>query len=147
MVALSIREYGSALYAGLACAVPPTNTNFQSLLLLTQADMPYINTHKPRRSYFKFTLTFTGPAKRWKCLSAARQKRQILANFQHNNQRSLFRVGMHNSTHQYKLPVTFLLTRLWEALYEDLAVQSTKFDVYHHFPGLCFIVEVNFWRP
>ena len=22
-----------------------------------------------------------------------------------------------------------------------------KFEVYHHFSGLCFIAEVNFWRP
>ena len=43
--------------------------------------------------------------------------------------------------------LTFLLTRLQEALYEDLPVWSIKFDVYHHFSGLCFIVEVNFWRP
>ena len=32
--------------------------------------------------------------------------------------------------------LTFLLTRLQEALYEDLAVQSIKFEVYHHFSGL-----------
>ena len=34
-----------------------------------------------------------------------------------------------------------------EALYEDLHVQSIKFEVYHHFSGLSFIVEVNFWHP
>ena len=34
-----IREYGSTLYVGLARAVPPTNTNFQPLLLPTQAGM------------------------------------------------------------------------------------------------------------
>ena len=76
-----IREYGSTLYVGLARAVPPTNTNFQPLLLPTQAGMPYTNTHKHRTSYFKSTLTFMGPAKRWKCHSAARQKRQILSIF------------------------------------------------------------------
>ena len=43
--------------------------------------------------------------------------------------------------------LTFLLTRLQEALYEDLSVYSVKFEVYHHFSGLSFIVEVNFWRP
>ena len=33
--------------------------------------------------------------------------------------------------------LTFLLTQLQEeALYEDLAVQSIKFEVYHHFSGL-----------
>ena len=66
-----IRVYGSTLYVGLACAVPPTNTNYQPLLLLTQVGMPYTNTDKHRMLYFKSTLTFMGPAKRWKCLSAA----------------------------------------------------------------------------
>ena len=41
--------------------------------------------------------------------------------------------------------LTFLLTRLQEALYEDLAVYSIKFEVYHHFSGL--LAEVNFWHP
>ena len=22
-----------------------------------------------------------------------------------------------------------------------------EFEVYHHFSGLCFVAEVNFWRP
>ena len=30
-----IREYGSTLYVGLACAVSPTNTNFRLTFLLT----------------------------------------------------------------------------------------------------------------
>ena len=33
---LKIRECGSALYVGLARAVPPTNTNFQLTFLLTR---------------------------------------------------------------------------------------------------------------
>ena len=33
--------------------------------------------------------------------------------------------------------IPFLLTRLQEAL----------FEVYHHFSGLSFVAEVNFWRP
>ena len=37
--------------------------------------------------------------------------------------------------------LTFLLNRLQEALYEDLP------EVYHHFSGLSFIAEVNFWSP
>ena len=41
----------------------------------------------------------------------------------------------------------FLLTRLQEAFYEDLPVLSIKFKVYHHFSGLRFIPEVNFWHP
>ena len=43
--------------------------------------------------------------------------------------------------------ITFLLIRLLEALYEDLPVQKIKFEVYHHFSGLSFIAEVNFWCP
>ena len=31
-----IREYGSTLYVGLACAISPTNTNFWLTFLLTQ---------------------------------------------------------------------------------------------------------------
>ena len=77
--------YIESAVAGLAHVDP----NFQPLLLLTQAGRPYTNTHKHRTSYFKSTVTFMGPAKRWKCLSTARQKQEILA------------------THQYKLPVNF----------------------------------------
>ena len=29
----------------------------------------------------------------------------------------------------------------------NLPVYSIKFEVYHHFFGLWFIAEVNFWRP
>ena len=36
--------------------------------------------------------------------------------------------------------ITFLLTQLLEALYEDLHVQSIKFEVYRHFFCLSFIV-------
>ena len=32
----SIREYGSTLYVGLACAVSPTSTNFRLTFLLTR---------------------------------------------------------------------------------------------------------------
>ena len=42
--------------------------------------------------------------------------------------------------------LTFLLTRLLEALYEDIPAWSIKFEVYHNFSGLSFIAEVNFWR-
>ena len=59
-----IRECGTTLYVRLACAVPPTNTNFR---------------------------------------------------------------------------LTVLLTRFQEAL--------IKFEVFHHFSGLCFIAELNLWRP
>ena len=80
-IVITIIENSSTLYVGLACAVPPTNTNFQPLLLPTQAGMPYTNTHKHRTSYFKSTVTFKGPAKRWKCLSAARQKNDKFLRF------------------------------------------------------------------
>ena len=43
-------------------AVPPTNAKFKLLFLPTQAGMPFRNIHKHRTSYFKFTLTFLGPA-------------------------------------------------------------------------------------
>ena len=62
-----IREYGSNLYVGLAHKVPPTNTKFH------------------RTSYCKSTLTLMGPAKRWKCHSASRQKREFLAILHNNN--------------------------------------------------------------
>ena len=43
--------------------------------------------------------------------------------------------------------LNYLLTRLQEALYEDLPVKSIKFEVYHQFSGLCFIAEVKFLAP
>ena len=102
------------LYVGLAHAFPPTNTKFKPLLLPTQTGMPYTNTHKHRTSYFKSTLTFMGPSKRWKCLSAARQKRQILA-IRHHNQRvryySLCRLGTCCSTHNTNFQPLLLLTQ------------------------------------
>ena len=66
-------------------AVPPTNTKVQPLLLPTQAGWPYTNTHKHRTSYFKSALPFMGPAKRLKCLSAARQKREIIVILHHHH--------------------------------------------------------------
>ena len=41
--------------------------------------MQYINTHKHTTSYFKYTLTFLCPAKRWKSISATRKNLEILA--------------------------------------------------------------------
>ena len=76
---LYIREYGSTLYVGLQHAVLPTNTKFKPLILPTQTGMLNTNTHKHRTSYFKSTLTFLGPGKLWKCLSAAQQNPEILA--------------------------------------------------------------------
>ena len=48
-------------YVGLAHTAPPTNT---------QVDIPYTNTYKHRTSYFKSKVTFLGPAKWWKSISA-----------------------------------------------------------------------------
>ena len=72
-----IAEWGSTLYVGMQHAVPPTNTKFKPLLLPTQVGMPYTDPYKYIASYFKSTLMFLGPAKRWKSISAARQKREI----------------------------------------------------------------------
>ena len=40
--------------------------------------------------------------------------------------------------------LTFLITQLQEALYEDFHIKSINFEVNKHFAGLCFIAEVNF---
>ena len=84
---IKIGECGGTLYVGLTHAIPPTNTKFKSLLLPTQMGMPYTNTHKHRTSYFKFTLTFLGPAKCWKSIYAARQKPEIIAVIHHQRVR------------------------------------------------------------
>ena len=41
----------------------------------------------------------------------------------------------------------FLLTRFQEDVYEDLPVQSIKFEIYHHFSGLCFISGSQYLAP
>ena len=108
---------------GLQHAVPPTNTKFKPLFLPTQAGMPYTNTHKHRTSYFKSTLTLLGSAKHWKSISAARQKPEIFAflHHQYNNQRvgSTLYIGMAHPAPltNTNFQITFLLTRLLEALY------------------------------
>ena len=141
---LFIRVCGSTLYVGLQHAVPPTNTKFKPLLLPTLMGIPYTNTHKHRTSYFKSTLTFLGPAKRWNSISAARQKLEILTVL---HQQCLY-VGLAHTVPptNTNFRFTFLLIRLQETLYEDLSVQSIKFEIYHHFSCLCFIAEVNFWH-
>ena len=65
----------------------------EMLSVATQAGMPYTNTHKHRTSYFKCTLSFIGPAKHWKCLSAPRQKPDILAVLHQRLPHSLCRAG------------------------------------------------------
>ena len=66
-------------------AVPPTNTKFKPLLLPAQAGIPYTSIHKHRTSYLKSTLTFLGPAKHRKSISADRQKLGIFAILHHHN--------------------------------------------------------------
>ena len=51
---LGIRECGSTLYVGLACAVPLTNTNFRLTFLLTD----FMKTYLYRASNLKSTITF-----------------------------------------------------------------------------------------
>ena len=55
---------------------------------------------------------------------------------------ALYRVGMYCTTH---FQLIFFLTQIQEAPFEDLHVSSIKFEFYHHFSGLSFIAEVNFW--
>ena len=70
MSAILVPNDSLSEYVGLQHVVPPTNTKFKPLLLRTQMGVPYTNTYKHRTLYFKSTLTFLGPAKLWKCLSA-----------------------------------------------------------------------------
>ena len=78
---MNIRECGSTLYVGLQHAIPPTNTKFKPLLLWTQLGVQYTNIHKHRTSYSTYMLTFLGPAKRRKSISANRQKWEFLRFF------------------------------------------------------------------
>ena len=57
------------------------------------------------------------------------------------------KVGTHRSTINTNFRLRFLLTRLQEALYEDLPVENIKFEVNHHFSGLSFLAEVSFGSP
>ena len=121
-----IREYGSTLFVVLAHAVPSTNTKFKPLLLPSQVGMPYKNTLKHSTAYFKSTLTFLGPAKRWKSISAARQKSEILviSSSSISSESSTLYVGLAciappNNTNFW---LTFLLTQIEKALYEDFPV-------------------------
>ena len=74
-----IRECGSTLLCRVATCVPPTNTKFEPFLLLTQVGIPYTNTYKAQNIIFQLYTPFLGIGKRWKSISAARQKPEILA--------------------------------------------------------------------
>ena len=116
-------ESAVALYVGLGHAVPPTNTKLKPVLLPTQGGMPYTNTHKHRTSYFKSTLTFIGPAKRWKSLSAARQKPEIFA------------VLHHQYNNNNKISFLFQFKRDFSALREQIL---TKFiSIRSYSPEVC----------
>ena len=56
------------------------------------------------------------------------------------------KIGMRNRKFIW-YGLTFLPTRLLEALYEDLPVESIKFEVYHYYSGLIFMEQVSFWLP
>ena len=71
-----LRECGSTLYIGLQHVVPPTSTKFELLLLLIQTGISYTNFHRHKT---KSTVTFEGPAKCWKSISANRQKWEVVA--------------------------------------------------------------------
>ena len=53
-----IRVCGSTLYVGLACAVPPTNTNFRLTFYLTRLQEALMKTYLYRASNSKSTITF-----------------------------------------------------------------------------------------
>ena len=63
-----------------------------------------MKTYFYRASNLKSTITFLASVSQWKSISGDRQKPSILAIYQRV---SLCRVGMHCSTHRYKLPVNF----------------------------------------
>ena len=118
---INIRECGCTLYVGLAFAVPPTNKKFKSSLLPTQTGIPYTNTHKHRTSYSKSTLTFLGPAKLWKCLSAAQQNPEILAVLHSNN----FNIFFFNISSN-KFPPRYALKCL-QNLYQSIYLKKSPF--------------------
>ena len=72
---------GSTLYVGLQHALPPTNTKFKPLHLLT--GIRYTTTYNQTALYFKSTLTFLGLAKRWKSISASHTKPENSCDFFH----------------------------------------------------------------
>ena len=54
----------------VALSVVLQHAKFKPLLFPTQSGIHYTNSYKHRTSYFKSTLTFLGPAKRWKSICA-----------------------------------------------------------------------------
>ena len=72
-----------------------------------------METYLYRASNLKSTITFLALVSKRKSISGTRKKPRHFLRFIHNNNNqrmqlhSLCRVGMHCSTHQYKLPVNF----------------------------------------
>ena len=119
---LIIREYGSTLYVGLARAVPPTNTNFQPLHLLIQA-LCHTSTERHISSLYSHLWVqlsvgsaFPQPVKKDKFL--------LFFHIIIRECGSTLYVGVARTAPptNTNFRLTFLLTRLQEALYEDLAV-------------------------
>ena len=146
-----IRLCGSTLYVGLQHAVLPTKSKCRPLLLPTQTGITYTNTHKHRISYFKSTLTFLGPAKCWKCLSAARKKPGNSSDFYNiiviiRECGSTLYVGLaHTAPHtNTTFRITFQLTRLLEVtyLYRASNLKSTSL-FWPFFYGSQFLVLVK----
>ena len=117
-VALSMCRVGTC--------VPPTNTKFKPLLLPTQTGMPYTNTHKHRTSYFKSTLHLWDQLSSGSAFPQPDKNRKFLRFFIINIREygSTLYVGLARavSPTNTNFRLTFLLTRLQEALYEDSAV-------------------------
>ena len=80
-----------------------------------------IHKHSQAQNIIFQVYTHISGSKRWKSISATRQKREILAVLHH--QRVLY-VGLAHTAPptNANFRLTFLLPRLQEALYEDLAV-------------------------
>ena len=90
-VIVGIRN-GNFFMAPTVClqhAVPPTNKKIQAdtspASSVPYTSVPFTTTYKQRASYFKSTLTFVGPAKHWKSISAKRKKGKFLRFLHHNN--------------------------------------------------------------
>ena len=133
----------------MAHPAPPTNTNFQIYFLLTQLlealyeDLPVYSIKFEVYHHFS-GLSFKAEVSFWRPL-----KTVVSCNlFIRECGSTLYIVGLAHTAPPINtnFRLTFLLTLLQEALYENLPV-SIKFEVYHHFSGLSFIAEVNFWPP
>ena len=87
--------------------------------------MPYTNTYKHRTLYFKSTLTFLGPAKFWKCLSADPTKTRNSCVFIIRECCSILYVGL-----QHVVPPTN--TKIKPLLFPTQAGTQTLISTEHH---------------